>query len=218
VVASATAVTIPAVGMAIYVVASTAIWQTPLYAGAGETATGAVTRGSTGGGLLSYVWQFYLPRLPFMHDQWPGTYPLYDVWFRGFIGRFGWLDYGFPSWVYPLAAVIAGGILVLAASTLWKLRARTSARWYEAVTYLTLVVGVLGLIAVAGHRYRLDTGFTFEQARYLLPLLPLYGTVVALAAAAGARRFGPATGAALVLAAMTHGIFAQLVTLARYYG
>ena len=29
--------------------------------------------------------------------------PIWETWFKGFIGRFGWLDYGFPEWVYQVA-------------------------------------------------------------------------------------------------------------------
>jgi len=31
-------------------------------------------------------------------------------------------------------------------------------------------------------------------------------------------RWGPAVGIALVVAAMTHGLFAELLTISRYYG
>ena len=40
---------------------------------------------------LGYVWQLYLPRLPFMDPQFSGFRP-WDIWFKGFIGNFGWLD------------------------------------------------------------------------------------------------------------------------------
>jgi hypothetical protein len=40
-------------------------------------------------------------------------YPLRQIWFDGFIGKFGWLEYGFANWVYDLALVIALVILGL---------------------------------------------------------------------------------------------------------
>ena len=40
---------------------------------------------------LSYTWQLYLPRLPFMQDQF-AYYPLWQTFFKGTIGVFGWLD------------------------------------------------------------------------------------------------------------------------------
>ena len=57
----------------------------------------------------SYMWQFYLPRLPFMHTVYFETYQLRDIWFNGFIGQFGWLDFRFPHWVYDWALAVALG-------------------------------------------------------------------------------------------------------------
>ena len=74
-------------------------------------------------------------------------------------------------------------------------------------------IGVLGL------RYRRNTGFEFEQARYLLPLLR------ALRAPAWRRRRSAPAGAArapvgavLVALAAVHGLFAQLLVISRFYG
>ena len=42
---------------------------------------------------LSYLWQFYLPRLPFMTpDRETAGLPLYDLWIREGWGVFGWRD------------------------------------------------------------------------------------------------------------------------------
>ena len=57
----------------------------------------------------------------------------------------------------------------------------------------------------------------FEQARYLLPLLPLYATAVGLAALGAGRRFGRPLGAAIVVLALAHSVFAQMVVIARFY-
>src|SRR5262249_20594885 len=50
--------------------------------------------------LASYVWQFYLPRLPFMDPSIGGTYAVQDAWVRTFIGSFGSLEIEFPRWIY----------------------------------------------------------------------------------------------------------------------
>src|SRR4051794_13991980 len=34
-------------------------------------------------GQLSYAWELFLPRLPFMDDKFPGITPLWDTWYRG---------------------------------------------------------------------------------------------------------------------------------------
>ena len=61
------------------------------------------------------------------------------------------------------------------------------------------------------------TGAVFEQPRYLLPLLGLYGAVVALAVRAGGRRWAPALAVAFVVLAVGHDIYGQVLTVARYY-
>jgi hypothetical protein len=64
----------------------------------------------------------------------------------------------------------------------------------------------------------MSTGYPFEQARYLFPLLPLYALFVVLAARGAGRRWAPLLGAGLVLLAMLHGLFGETLTISRYYG
>ncbi len=49
---------------------------------------------------LSYIWQFYLPRLPGMKPYFHGFLTTRVYWFRGLVGIYGWLDTAFPRWVY----------------------------------------------------------------------------------------------------------------------
>ena len=58
----------------------------------------------------------------------------------------------------------------------------------------------------------------FQQARYLLPLLPLYAAAVALAARRLGRRLGPVVAGAFVAVAFGHVLLAQLLTISRFYG
>jgi len=210
-----------AVGVApvlVYAGLNATVWDRPLWAGG----TTQVTTGTTSGAgsfreQLSYAWQLYLPRLPFMYDQF-GGFPLWQLWFRGFIGRFGWLDYGFPLWVYRLALWFVVPILLLSVAGLVRARHALRRRLPELTSYALAMLGLLALVAAAGYGARRSGAPPFEQARYLLPLLPLYGALVALAARGAGRRWGPAVGGVLVVLAMTHGLFAQLLTISRFYG
>lgn len=58
---------------------------------------------------LSYLWQWYLPRLPFMHawHETPPFVPSYAVWLQEGFGVFGWLNIGLATWVYDVVAWIA---------------------------------------------------------------------------------------------------------------
>jgi 4-amino-4-deoxy-L-arabinose transferase-like glycosyltransferase len=166
---------------------------------------------------LSYIWQLYLPRLPFQADMFAGE-ALRTVWLNGLIGRFGWLDYGFETWVYDLGFGIAIAIAVLAAVGTLRALPTLRARWVEIAVYGLAVAGLAVIIGHPGYSSRIGAPYPFEQARYLLPLLPLYAGVLVLAARAAGSRWAPTVGALLVVLAATHSVFAQLITLARYYG
>jgi Predicted membrane protein (DUF2142) len=165
---------------------------------------------------LSYAWQLYLPRLPFQTDLLPGV-PFWDDWFTGFVGRFGWLDYDFPPWASQLAGGIAVALVALAVAGVWSRRGSVRRRWTEAASYAVAAAGLAAAIAAVGFGYQRSTGFDFQQARYLLPLLPLYGAFIALAARGAGARWGRTAGAAIVVLALGHGLFAQILTLERYY-
>jgi hypothetical protein len=198
------------------------VWDRSAWGGGIEQAATTATGGPAGVpgiGLteqLSYTWQLYLPRLPFMSDQF-AYFPPYTAWFKGTIGIFGWLDTSFAAWVYRLALALAIPLVLLAVLGLWQRRSALRERWPEVLTWVTMVAGLFGSIGFLGIRYRQDTGFAFEQARYLLPLLPLYAGGLVLAAVAVGRRWGRPLGAAIVVLALAHGVLAQLLVIGRFY-
>jgi 4-amino-4-deoxy-L-arabinose transferase-like glycosyltransferase len=172
-------------------------------------------------GALDYLWQFYLPPLPFMHHGWfwGARYPHYPLWqtyFEGFVGRFGWFAFGFPTWVSQVALAVALPVIVLAGSLLVRARGIVRRRWHELASYVAIMAGVLLLVGLVGYRVRAGGDANFEQTRYLFALLPLYGALVAVAARAAGRR-GPAVAAAFLVLAIANSVFGQLVTLSHYF-
>jgi hypothetical protein len=168
-------------------------------------------------GLLSYIWQFWLPRPPFLTDQINGPYQLWETMFKGFVGRFGWLEYQFPSWVYSLTLGCWAGLLALAARAVVLSRTALRGRFWELVSYAAMFAGLLALIGVVGYRIRLDQPFPFEQARYLFPVLALFGAFVGLAIQGAGRRAGPYVAVAVVIGTSALDIGGLLLTLGRYY-
>lgn len=165
---------------------------------------------------ISYLWQFYLPPLSFMQDAF-GYNPLRLTFFEGFVGRFGFAQWGFPVWVYDRALQVAAGLLALLGVELVRRRRALRARLPELAVYATLTLGLLGLIHVAGYLHRLQTGAGLEQPRYLFPLLGLYALALALAARGAGARLGPPVGAAIVMLCFASNLFAQLLSVGRYY-
>jgi hypothetical protein len=165
-------------------------------------------------GQLSYAWQLWAPRLPFMDDKFPAITPLWDTWYRGEIGRFGWLDYGFPEWVAILLLPVLVAVVALAVREVVHVRPRVG----DLAVCALAVLGVMALLSIVGYHYELKFETYFQSPRYLFALLPLGAALVAVSARGAGRRFGPAFGAGLVMVVIALSVFAQLATLERYYG
>jgi 4-amino-4-deoxy-L-arabinose transferase-like glycosyltransferase len=166
---------------------------------------------------LAHIWQLFLPHL-WMRPQF--TYlPLWQTWFKGFTGRFGWLDYVFPWWFYRIALAVCLLAGLLAAGELVRRRSALRRRLGELSVYALALLGLCVEVGVQSYREWVQSGGFghFEQARYLLPLLCLYAAIAALAVRFGGRRWGPVLGVALVTLALAHDLFAQAITISRYY-
>jgi 4-amino-4-deoxy-L-arabinose transferase-like glycosyltransferase len=166
---------------------------------------------------LSHIWQLFLPPVGMRHQF--GYLPLWQTWFKGFVGKFGWLDYGFPSYAYKIAVVVFAVLAVLALGELVRRRRTLAARWGEFLVYALATAGVCVEVGVQSYREMVQTAGTghFEQPRYVLPMLCLYAAIVALAVRFGGRRWGPVLGSLVVVAALGHDLLAQAVTISRYY-
>jgi hypothetical protein len=207
--------------MGLYTVVNVAIWNRPVlpFADSGQGVVPAATTTPRGNWreMLVYIWQDYLPRLPFMKDKFD-EFSLWHNWTVGWTGRFGWGDYELPHWVAAVVAALL--VALLAAALAWALgrrRAAFVARWREWTCYVAMAVGLLALLGYTGYVYNRDTGNGFEQGRYLLPLMPLYAVLVAAGVRALGRRFGPVAGAVLVALCVGWTGWAMVMTVGRFY-
>ncbi len=168
--------------------------------------------------VANYIWQLYLPRLPGTHNDFPGLFTTRQIWFEGYVGRFGWLDTFFPAWVYTVALFFAGSIAILCARALLLARTTLRGRAAELIVYALMTLGMLILIGTDSYREFPIQLAAYGQTRYLLPMLPLLGAFLALAARGAGRRWGPLAGTLIVVLALAHDLFSQLQVIARYYG
>jgi 4-amino-4-deoxy-L-arabinose transferase-like glycosyltransferase len=167
---------------------------------------------------LSYIWQFYLPRLPWMHNDFGELFTTRQIWFRNVIGLYGWGDTPFPEWVYNLALIPVAVIAALCIRALVAARAALRRRAGELAIYALIALGVLMLVGASGYLAYPNTVAEFTDARYLLPMVALWGAVLALAARGAGRRWGPVAGVLIVVLVLSHDLFSQLQVIARYYG
>lgn len=124
------------------------------------------------GGLGTYLWQFYLPKLPFQ-DPFPLLIdlPAYERWIKLGWGAFGWQDVRFPGFVYLMLAGLTVGLLLAGAVAF--VRARRSPNLLVGVFFALVALVLLAGLHWIDFRLAKDQGIPFNQGRYLLPLLPL---------------------------------------------
>ncbi|MEA2398065.1 MAG: hypothetical protein QOK25_1621 [Thermoleophilaceae bacterium] len=137
---------------------------------------------SNGGirGFASYLWQFYLPPLPFQTEL-PqlASSGVYETWLRGSWGWFGWLEVRFPNAAYLVFAAVSVAAFAGAAVALVRRRVRTD-RAVLAFFAIALVSLPLAL-HLAEYESLARLKGTINQGRYLLPLLPIAGVATAAA-------------------------------------
>jgi hypothetical protein len=168
---------------------------------------------------LSYVWQFYLPRLSFLTPKiGPPHYGVREAFTERLFGGFAQLEVVQPPDVAAALYWLCLAGLVALIVVLVVRRGAVRRHGAEAVVLGAAVVAMVLGLHLAAYRAMLSTpGDPIITARYILPLLPLLGTAIALVDRALPRR---AAGAfcGLVLAG---GVALQLesvgLLLERFY-
>jgi len=165
---------------------------------------------------ISYVWQFYLPRLPSQASfREVDAYPAYIIWLREGWATFGWLDVLVPAWIYQaLGALIA--LLGLAAARL--VLAVRERRQLELLGFCGLaLLALLGGLHLTDYRSIIAGEGPLLQGRYLLPVVGLLGLTVALVVRAIPPRWrGPAAGVILVALLLLQVLSLATVTKVYY--
>jgi 4-amino-4-deoxy-L-arabinose transferase-like glycosyltransferase len=210
-----------AVPVIVYLSLDATVWDRPLLPSSGGVGPpGAAVELRPGQrstqGYLTFAWQYAFPQLGFMFDWFRGWAP-YDLWLSSWIGRFGWGDSGFKPWVVTCAGVVVLVLLGFGGRALWTRRERVRARLPELLVYAALAGGLLFLLSWVGYGYRTTNGSTFEQGRYLFPLMALWGALIALGVAGFGRRFGPVAAVTCVLLAVALDFGGLLIMIGRYY-
>lgn len=166
---------------------------------------------------LSYMWQLFLPKLPFMGQHFAtGGVPAYSIFVKRGFGAFGWYDIFFPVWIYIL--ILAA---MLAAIPLGAWAARREWRWIrchwvEVVTIILIPIAVIAGFEAAYYSPGLQTILP-TYGRYVFPAIaPLAVIAVGVLHAFG-RRGVLRSGVAVIVTMIALSYGAQLLTLTSFY-
>jgi 4-amino-4-deoxy-L-arabinose transferase-like glycosyltransferase len=167
-------------------------------------------------GLIDYLWQFYLPKPPFLGAV-PAIdrLPVFDVWIKTGWGAFGWLEVRFPEPVYVVLAVVTAVLLL---GGVWALVRHGDRIGVLQASYL----GLVALALLAGlhwieYRTISSLGVPFNQGRYLLPLLPILGACTAGCLGLLPVRLRMPAAGVLLAALFTLQLFALGINIGRFY-
>ena len=170
---------------------------------------------------VSYLWQFYLPKLWFMAPTFRPDWTVRDVFVDRFYGTFAQLDVYFSPSVTGLLARLTQLAIVLALVGL-------VVRWRSVVARST-ALSVLAVFVVGAFAYLLDihvaafrslaahTGDPVATGRYLLPLITIYGLGVALAVSWVPRRVAGVAGGIVLGGLVLLQLSAMGNVLERFY-
>jgi hypothetical protein len=166
---------------------------------------------------LAYLWQMFLPRLPFMTPHFPPSgYPGYLIFIKRGWGAFGWYDVLFPSWVYVVILAVSVLVLVLAPVAARREWGWLSAHWAEALVLILTPVAVIVGFAAAYYTPGARPAIA-EFGRYAFPAIgPIALLVVGALHGFGRERMLFA-GVALTVAVIALSYASQLLTLTSFY-
>jgi 4-amino-4-deoxy-L-arabinose transferase-like glycosyltransferase len=165
----------------------------------------------------SYVWQYYLPRLPFQTPYAPlGDYPqAYETWFKRAVGAFGWLEVRWPPAVY--GGLFAIWLSVIGGAAVALFRRRRTLDWRLMAFFATAVISLLVGLHWSEFRIAEGSGGLLSQGRYLFPLLPLAGLIAASALTVVPMRLRPVALGSFVSGLVVLQLFAIGLVATRFY-
>lgn len=195
-----------------------------IVSGAGGEADGGLVGGDTGGKpfsvreFLSYVWQFYLPKLSFQDPMIGPDYGWQVAFSDTFWGVFASLEVLYPQTLYDvLQWASLAGLAALAVALV--VRRRELAGHLGLLAVLAVAVGAVlfGLHFAAYRALLSNPGDPIIVGRYLFPLISLFGVAVAFVVSSLPRRAAPYAAGAVVTAVLLLQLTGLGLSLARFY-
>jgi hypothetical protein len=166
---------------------------------------------------LSYLWQVFLPKLPFMTAHFPASgYPAYTIFVVRGWGAFGSYTITFPHWVYVVILVAMLCAIPLSSLAAWCEWTWVRRNWLELFVLISMPVAVI--VGFEAAYYTPGTRPVIaEVGRYAFPAIgPLAVLVVGALHGFGRRRM-LSVGSGLLVAMIALSYASQLLTLTSFY-
>jgi len=168
-------------------------------------------------GFLAYLWELFLPRLPFMAPHFTGLgNPAFTIFVKRGWGAFGWYDVLFAHWVY---VAIAAAMAIVPLLGLVAIRREWPFVRRNALDFGLLVAAPLAVMAGFEAAFY-TTGvrpFFAEFGRYEFPAIICLSALVVASLHAFGRRGALYAGIGLLTATIALSYAAQLLTLTAFY-
>jgi 4-amino-4-deoxy-L-arabinose transferase-like glycosyltransferase len=177
-----------------------------LYTRAHNSANGAfggqvASAGGTGftwPGFVSSTWQFYLPKLPFMHTAPYSQVGYKQIYIESFFSQQGGLEIVFHQRTFSLIQKSAFvGLIALAAISVWRWR-MLRARWREVAVVAGAFVLLMFTLHFTDYRSRAAGADILITGRYLLPGIAVYAAAIAFVLNSLPRKIGVSLGGILI--------------------
>jgi hypothetical protein len=182
----------------------------------GVSPTGVVAGGGQLGGHLVYLWETFLPRLPFMARHWSRPWPFYEIYVKRGFGAFGWYAIFFNEWVYQvivgMIAVVLAGVL----AALVRYRQAVRSRWRELLVLAVIVLGVFGAVEYVHYSTNPRPDLP-EQGRYAFPAIAALAALAVFGTLGVGRRVQTYALAMLVTAMIGLAVASHVLYIAARY-
>ncbi len=168
---------------------------------------------------LSFVYQFYFPRLPSLQPRLGPEYGYRQVFIDTFYGAFGWLEVTFKPRVYDLLQVCSAlGLVGLYTACIARRRVLLDA-WPSVIVMLSLLITTIVFLHYVSYEALLTSngGEVLIVGRYLLPMIALFGLAIAFVVGSLPARVGPLAGAAVLVGGTLLSLSGLGITMARFY-
>lgn len=165
---------------------------------------------------LSYLWQLFFPRLPFMTDYWVQTWPFFNIYVMEGWAAFGWYAIYFPRWVYGAIVVVMAVVGALGIAAV--VRERVAARRLGVELVVLALVPVCVILAVeAAYMTSTARPVPAEQGRYLFPAMAALAVIAVGGTFGLGRRWHVPLLTALVVAVIGFSYASRLLALGAFY-